>query len=687
MKLPRLPLFVGLLLLPLWLAAAPGAVRKGAVTAELVAAQSSIQPGKSFLVALKLTHDTHWHSYWINPGTGYPTSLKWKLPAGFTAGPILWPTPHVVQDKRGRITGHGYEGEVFLFVELTAPASLKPGEDVTLRATADWLMCEDVCMPGRAELELTLPVGAGSAATNPALVQAYANLPLRSKGWTATASRTDKIFTLRLTPVSGTTHRPQALHFFDTAGLIDYAAAQTVTEENGSSVLTMAVSKEAPADATSLTGVLASTNGWAAGHGYRGLIIDGARPAPAATPLLGTLLLALVGGLILNLMPCVFPVLGIKVLGFVNQSGSDRRKVITHGLTFTFGVLLSFWVLAAVLLLLRAGGEKLGWGAQLQYAGFDFGLAAFLLIFALNLSGLFEVGLSATGVGGKLQMRQGYAGSFFTGALAVLVATPCSAPFLAPALGVAFSSSLSPLESMLIFTCIGAGLSAPYLLLSIFPGAVKMLPRPGAWMETFKQFMAFLLYATVGWLLWVLAGLLKANYYGLLFVLFGLTLIAMATWVYGRFHQALGRITAVLLLVGGLALGWPKTEEKAPVTASGYAVKWEEWSPSAVEAARAAGRTIYVDFTARWCFTCQTNKVAVFSSDAVLAEFGRRNVLLLRGDWTGRDPRITEELEKWQRSAVPFNLIYAPGRTEPVVLPELLTPGRVLEALATAPAK
>jgi len=694
MKLSRLPLFISLLLLPTWLLAAPGAVRKGAVTAELVAAQPSIQPGQTFRVALKLTHDEHWHSYWINPGTGYPTSLTWTLPAGFTAGPIIWPTPHVVKDKRGHITGNGYEGEVFLFVELTAPATLTPGENVTLHAKADWLMCEDVCMPGMADLELTLPIATKPQPENAALAQAYAGLPRPLSGWTVSASRVDKNFTLRLTPAPGTTHRPQALHFFDTAGYIDHAAPQTVTEKNGAYTLTLTASADAPADATRLAGVVVSTNGWSAANSNAGATLDAPLSASSNLPgsqiqnpkpsqssgagLASTLVLALVGGLILNLMPCVFPVLGIKVLGFVNQSGSDRRKVVAHGLVFSLGVLLSFWVLAGLLLALRASGAQLGWGFQLQSPVFVFAMAAFLLVFALNLSGLFEVGLSATGVGGKLQMQDGYGGSFFTGILATLVATPCSAPFLAPALGAALA--LPAGESLLVFTAIAVGLAAPYLLLSLFPAAVKLLPRPGAWMETFKQLMAFPLYATVGWLLWVLAGQTKDDDYALLLIAFGLVLVAMAAWVYGRFGKLAGRIIAAALLVAGIGLGWPKSAE--PATGTGYRVKWEHWSPEAVTAAREAGRTVYVDFTARWCATCQTNKAAVFSSREVLAQLEKQNVLLLKADWTSKDPAITAELAKWNRSAVPFNLIYTPGKNEPVILPELLTPGRVLEGLA-----
>ena len=703
MKLPRL--FQLFFLLPalslsngltLGLVAAPGAVRKGAVTAELVAAHDAIAPGKTFLVALRLNHDAHWHSYWINPGTGYPTSLAWKLPAGFTAGPILWPTPHVVKDRRGAITGNGYEGEVLLLVELTAPATLPAGESVTLRAKADWLMCEDVCMPGGADLELTLPVRPEQKIANAAVAQALANLPHPLAGWTVTAARAGQTLTVRLSPAASTMHRPKNLHLFDTAGVVDYAAPQTVTEDKREIVLTLPVAKDAPADATRLTGVLFSQSGWGPPNTTPGATFDveigapGSASGPAAGPragsalpapgsLLGTLLLALVGGLILNLMPCVFPVLGIKVLGFVHQSGNDRRKVIAHGLVYTFGVLLSFWILAGVILALRASGQEIGWGAQLQSPAFVFGMAAFLLIFSLNLSGLFEIGLSATAVGGELQTKQGYTGSFFSGILAVLVSTPCSAPFLAPALGAAFSPAFSAAESKLIFTFIAVGLAAPYLLLSLFPAAVKLLPRPGAWMETFKQFMAFPLYATVGWLLWVLAGQTKDDDYALLFLVFGLVIVAMGGWVYGRFAKPAGRLVAAVLLVAGLGLGWPKAPEAA--NAAGYHVKWEHWSPEAVAAARAAGRTVYLDFTARWCATCQTNKAAVFSSHGVLAELEKQNVLLLKADWTSKDPAITAELAKWNRSAVPFNLVYH-GAAEPVVLPELLTPGRVLAALA-----
>jgi thiol:disulfide interchange protein/DsbC/DsbD-like thiol-disulfide interchange protein len=723
MKFPRLALrlSIGLLALPfLAFAAESRPVKKGAVVTQLVSDAAAVTPGQPFTVALRLQHDEHWHSYWIAPGTGYPTSLTWTLPEGFKAGQIQWPTPHIVRDREGKITGNGYEHEAFLLVEITPPANLAAGSTIKLKALAEWLMCETVCMPGDAELEISLPVGQpGTDAkwTDP-LARTRAQLPVAATGWEVAASHDGTTLTLRVKPKAGTTHEPKDLHFFAVDGFNDYAKPQVVRAENGGWVIASPLDAAADKASKRLVGVLASTNGWGNGAPYGGLAIDVAfgtqpsalstqpsagsqhsalstQPLAGGTSLLGTLFLAFLGGLILNLMPCVFPVLGIKILGFVKQAGSAKSKVITHGLVFTAGVLLSFWVLAGVLLTLRAGGQELGWGAQLQYPTFVFTMAAFLLVFALNLSGLFEIGLSATGVGGKLQMKEGYAGSFFTGALAVLVATPCSAPFLAPALGAAFATSISPGESLLIFTCIGIGLSAPYLLLSVFPQLIRFLPRPGAWMETFKQLMAFPLYATVGALLWVLAAQTVDDYYALLFSLSGLVLLAMAAWLYGRFGQAhgqpgrqrFGRIAALLLLVAGFGLGWPRAQPAPSATSAATEITWEKWSPAAVTAAHQAGRFIYVDFTAKWCFTCQTNKAAVFSSQAMLDELRAKNVLLLRADWTNRDPTITAELARWNRSAVPFNLIYAPGKSDPIVLPELLTPGIVLEKFAEAGAK
>lgn len=681
------------------------------VHASLVAADASIQPGKPFTVALRFQHDPHWHTYWSNPGTGLPTSLAWHLPPGFTAGEIQWPAPKLLIDNSGGIIGNGYEGELFLPVTITPPADLKPGTIVELKADADWLMCEEICVPGKATVKLLIPVSGDAPqpdSTWGAKIRAtLTGLPRADRAWIVTATRSPKSVTVLVMPnpeMPATGHAPKDLHFFSDDNYVAYDLPQVVKDAGQHRYLvSVPISPDGPKSPEKLLGVLTSENGWLADGSLRGLRIEepfvlgsdaltGTPPAPVPAPpasgLGGTLLLALVGGMILNLMPCVFPVLGIKILGFVNQSGHERGKVIAHGLMFALGVLLSFWTLAAVLAVLRAGGSHLGWGFQLQSPAFVFVLAAAMLGFGMNMSGVFEIGLSATSVGGELQTKSGLAGSFFTGVLATVVATPCSAPFLAPALGAALA--LSTLESFAIFTAIAVGLSLPYLLLSIFPAAVKLLPRPGAWMETFKQFMAFPLYATVGYLVWVLAG--QTSDEGLQNVLFGLVLIAMGVWVYGRWNAPgasagrarFGVIGLLVLLAAGVWLGWPQSaaaKAAAAQTSGAPEVVWDKWSPEAVAKLRGENRIVYVDFTARWCATCQANKKLVFHNDEVLKYFHDHQIATLRGDWTNQDPAITAELAKYQRSAVPFNVIWLPGKDAPILLPELLTPGTVLGAL------
>jgi thiol:disulfide interchange protein/DsbC/DsbD-like thiol-disulfide interchange protein len=671
------------------------------VQASLVAADKSVQSGRSFTVALRLDQQPTWHTYWIRAGTGYPTSLHWDLPPGWTAGAIQWPVPTMIRDANGNITGNGYDGIVDLPVTITPPGSLKSGEHVTVEAQAKWLMCSDICIPERAHVTLTLPVSLGTPQPDETVRAEVARMPMPqpATGWRLAAVRHDKNVTLQLIG-AGTLESP---HFFSEDGFTQYDQPQTALNSGGSLTLTLPISDDAEAATTRLVGVLAYTDKKGV---YRGLQIDvpfgssataasaaaagptTRAPGSASTPsgsssgttigaLFATLVSALLGGLILNLMPCVFPVLGIKIVGFVNQSGNERRQVTLHGVAFTLGVLVSFWALAGVLAVLRAGGAQLGWGFQLQSPAFVFCLAVVMLVFALSLSGVFEFGLSAMGIGSKLQTKDGYAGTFFTGVLATVVATPCSAPFLAPALGAALA--LPTAQAFLVFSAIGIGLSSPYLLLSIFPQAVKWLPRPGRWMETFKQLMAFPLYATVAYLIWVLDGQVRES--GLLMALLGLTVVAMAVWLYGRYsspgvsprHSRFGLVGALVMLVLGLQLGWPRAAAASDVT-------WEPWSIERVQQLRAENRVIYVDFTARWCATCQANKKLVFGSDEVKRYFRTRNVATLRADWTNSDPRITAELAKWNRSAVPFNLVYVPTQSEPKVLPEVLTPSIVLRA-------
>ncbi len=667
------------------------------VQATLVSAATSVQPGQPFTVALRMQHQTHWHSFWKNAGTGLPTTLKWDLPAGWKVGAIDWPVPTLVLDKEGAISGHGYVGLLYLPMTVTPPGNAAVDSTIELKATARWLMCDTICIPGKQDVSLRLPVTAQPTTPDAAIADAIAAMPMpqAATGWQLAASKNRQEVLLHVAaPVD-----VSELHFYPDEKFIAYKQPQTVASRGNRAMLKIALDPEeiVPADER-LRGVLAYTDGKGA---YRGVNVDlsfsaaavaaqvsamsaddaGNSVATGATVSLsfGVLLLALLGGLILNLMPCVFPVLGIKVLGFIDQAGKDRRKVAAHAWSFSAGVLLSFWALAGVLAMLRAGGQQLGWGFQLQSAPFVFALAVVMLVFALNLSGVFEIGLRATSVGSNLQTRSGISGSFFSGVLATLVATPCSAPFLAPALGAALA--LPTLPSFVVFTVIAIGLSLPYLLLSVFPGMLRFLPRPGAWMETFKQAMAFPLYATVGYLIWVLAG--QASEYGLLNALIAFAVVALALWVYGRFGNPAVRaprrhiavVAGALLFLFGLGLGWPRATAPDAMT-------WEVWSPERVAQLQKEGRGIYVDFTARWCATCQVNKKVVFGNREVTDYFRDQHIVALKADWTNADPRITETLAKWGRSAVPFNLVYpaGAGTKKPIEMPELLTAQIVLDA-------
>ncbi len=668
------------------------------VAVSLVAETREVQQGHPVTVALRLEHTAGWHTYWINAGTGYPTTFDWELPPGWTASDIKWPAPKTITDDTGHITGQGYDGVVYLPVTLTPSADLPSGTVVTLKAQAAWLMCHDTCVPGKAAVELKLPVSAGQPAPDPvngpAIAKTLAALPRKDIHVTATASSTlsKGVVTLRVVGLPrGVDGGELPWWFFAQDSFIAFDQPQTRRmEADGALMLTLNLAQgETVPNSSHLRGVLrSSASAPAADDGTStALLIDvpltpalttanHTAGAPAGLP--ATLPLAFIGGLILNLMPCVFPVLGIKIMGFVNQSGADRRKITMHGLIFAAGVLVSFWTLATALAVLRTGGSHLGWGFQLQSPVFVFGLAAVMLVFALSLSGVCEFGGSVMGTGASLQRQSGYRGSFFTGVLATVVATPCSAPFLAPALGAALAMPL--VESYIIFTTIAVGLSTPYLLLSIFPQTVRLLPKPGAWMETFKQAMSFPLYATTGYLVWVLTG--QTSESGSLMAIFGLTLIAMATWLYGRYAQLgssgvkrrIGIIGGLALLSTGLFLGWPHSPRATDMV-------WEPWSPARVAELQAEERPIYVDFTARWCATCQLNKKLVFGSNDVRKRFRELGVVTLRADWTNHDARITTELARWNRSAVPFDMLYLPGHSEPILLPELLSPKIVLGAL------
>jgi thiol:disulfide interchange protein DsbD len=671
------------------------------VRAQFTGFADHVEPGTPYLLGLVLEHEEGWHTYWQTTATGYATSIQWDAPEGISVGPIQWATPktYTVQN----LTDYVYEGVTVLLMQVDVPETYTDSS-LELGFTVDWLMCSDICIPGSVSGSLTLPVASGPAS----MAEAAASLQEKAMRNQPAAPGPYALKAWRQGPeavtfeISGPS-LPSDLYFFDATATFKPVASQPLRRIDPDTVrLSLELDPTAETVPETLNGVLGAQAGWPGLDGRPGIAVDlpllSAPPAEAdaatANLTLGLIALAFAGGLILNLMPCVFPVLGLKIMGFVGQAGSSRGRVVAHGLVFSAGVLLSFWVLAFALILLRSAGHQLGWGFQLQSPAFVLALLFLLFAFALNMSGLFEVGQSAVGVGSKLTAKSGLSGSFFSGVLATVVATPCAAPFLAPALGAALT--LPPLASYTVFTFIALGLAGPYLLLSSFPALINKLPRPGPWMETFKQSMAFLLYATVAYLLWVIVGQLDpaAGYspFSLLQVLLGLVGLALAGWIFGRWgayhrpRQTRMIASFVAIMTAGVALGSAFTSLKQPdpeVTS----IAWETWAPGKAEALAADGHVVYVDFTARWCVTCQTNKATILASGKVREVFKDPSVVTLKADWTNQDADISQALASFGRSAVPFNLIYGPGLEAPLILPEILTPGIVLEAMETAARK
>lgn len=706
-------IFLARILLAAALAAAAAAtaqpVRVDNAEAELVAAVDAIVPGQPLSVGLVIRHDPHWHTYWRVPGdSGLPTTINWQLPAGFTAGPIEWPVP-----KRlpiGPLMNFGYEGELLLPVQISVPAELAPGQTVTIKARGDWLICREVCIPGGADLQLALPVRAAAAPSRfaPLFDSTRAQIPRPATLQAASATIDGGRIRLAYKPAQPV----RTLEFFPLdESRIEPAAAQTLRVEADGTALYLTAAQPLAAEFTRLRGVLVANGGPAArdSGGWAGEIdvplAAGVVPVVAAAPAAAigageaaaptsfwiALVGAFVGGLILNLMPCVFPVMSLKLVGLMQheradaEAGHPHASLRAHGLAFAAGVVLCFVLLAALLIGLRAAGAQLGWGFQLQT---PWVIAALLLLFfviGLNLIGAFEfvAGVAlASGGPGRWMRSNPLGGSFATGLLAVIVASPCTAPFMGAALGYAITQPAP--TALSVFAMLGVGMATPYLALTWMPALLQRLPRPGVWMLRFKQVMAFPMFATCVWLVWVLAQQVGVD--ALALVLVGLVLAAFAAWAYGLAQAgssawrwvALATVPLALYAVfaGTLPGSAPAPGERAAAAAG----DWQPWSRATQEAQTAAGRPVFVDFTAAWCVTCQVNKRLVLSSDAVREAFARHGVTMLRADWTNRDDEITRELARFNRSGVPLYVLYD-RRGAPRVLPELLTERTVLDAL------
>jgi thiol:disulfide interchange protein len=688
---------------PLAALAAPTAVVKtDEVRAELVAhVPEGLAAGKTAWLGLAIEHAPHWHTYWKNPGdSGLPTTLTWQLPAGVSAGDIAWPTPQRL--PVGPLVNYGYENKLLLPVPLTITPDFK-GDALHVKLSAQWLVCKDVCIPQQGEFALSVPVAASTAGHAAQFNAAWAAQPKDARDAKVRAELVDDAKALRVA-VGGlpAALQGQPLAFFaETAGVIDHAAQIAGRWDGGTWRADVPISSQRFESPQRMHAVLTAP-GQASGTRID-MAIAGAwpalsAPAPAAAietmreavapppPDVGfgvALLFALIGGALLNLMPCVFPILSLKVLGFAGHAHS-RRALVGGGIAYSAGVVLSFVALAALLLALRAGGEQIGWGFQLQSPGFVAALAVLFTLIALNLAGLFEFGSVLPSGLASMRLRHPLADSFLTGVLAVAVASPCTAPFMGAALGFAFT--LPAAQSLLLFAVLGLGMALPYLVMSLWPAVARAMPRPGLWMATFKTVMAFPMLATVVWLVWVLGQ--QTGIDGAAALLAVLVALAFALWAWGRVDSTrVGRAawsTAGVALLA-LSVAWAVPiwrEAQAAPTAAAAGERWQPWSTERVAALNAEGRTVFVDFTAAWCVTCQVNKRATLSDAALLAEIDAARVVLLRADWTRRDAAISNELSRLGRNGVPVYAIYRPGDSVPTLLPELLTVQSVRDALA-----
>jgi thiol:disulfide interchange protein/DsbC/DsbD-like thiol-disulfide interchange protein len=683
-------------------AAVPGPVVKTEqVRAELVAhAPQGIAPGQPVRLGLAIEHAPHWHTYWKNPGdSGLPTTLQWELPAGVTAGEVEWPTPQRL--PIGPLVNYGYEGKLLLPVTLSLPAGFD-AETLPVKLRAEWLVCKEVCIPESGEFALTLSTRATSASHAADFDAAAARRPQTLAGAKASAEIAPDALVVRVDGLPAAWQGQPVAFFPETAGVIENAVAPQLQWQGGQWIARVPLSSQRSESPTQMAAVLTTPS---APTGVQvALPIAGTWPAidatalpldaPAAAPvvpasslgLAAALLFALVGGALLNLMPCVFPVLSLKVLGFASHA-DDRRALAAGGLAYTAGVVVSFVALAGLLLALRAGGEQLGWGFQLQSPAVIATLAALFALIGLNLAGLFEFGSVLPSGLASLRARHPLVDSALTGVLAVAIASPCTAPFMGASLGLAVT--LPALEALAIFAALGLGMALPYLAVSLWPALARALPRPGAWMAHFRTVMAFPMFATVVWLIWVFGQ--QTGIDAVAALLSTLVALAFVAWALGapgfapKARAVLGTL-AVATLVAALSWMVPVLATPALAGARSEAAPagsaWQPWSTEKVAELRAAGKPVFVDFTAAWCVTCQFNKRATLADKAVLADFEARGVVLLRADWTRRDAAISAELARFGRSGVPVYVLYAPGTGAPQVLGEILSVGEVQTALA-----
>ncbi len=662
----------------------PGPVKAEHLTAELTSLAPQVAAGGTVELGLVLTIEEHWHVYWVNAGdSGEPPRVRWTLPPGLTVGPMQFPAPQRL--PLGPLMDFGYEDQVAFPMLLSVVPSAKPGK-VHLDAKVDWLVCSSVCLPGRAHLGIDVNVVNGPLPEPPrlgALGAALSNLP-KPLPPTMSATAIGDSKQILVTLKTGSREQDAEFYPFD-ADQIANAADQQVESLPDGITIRLTRSSDSTALPKTLHGLveLSASEAYDVDPAVTPGVVPSAATRKAAdstaeVTIFTAVLLALLGGILLNLMPCVFPVLFLKGLALVHSSGEDKARQRLHGLIYTLGILVSFWLLVGVLLVLRAGGQQLGWGFQLQSPAFVAVLASLVFFLGLSLAGQFEFGLSLTSAGGGLAQKQGLAGSFFTGVLATVVATPCMGPLMGTAVG--FALAQPAWATLLVFTALALGLALPYLALTIQPQWTRLLPKPGAWMEVLKQLTAVPLFGTAIWLAWVYGQLYAGSTTDssmdrVAWLLAGFLVLAIAGWVLGRWPAKIGgTLAAVALIVIAIALPLHKPKADALI--------WQPYTQASFDAARASGDPVFIDFTAAWCLSCKYNEAAVLHAADVESKLSGHHFQLLKADWTQYDPVITQELASVGRSGVPTYVIYPPGKvSNPDVLPELLTKDLVLKQI------
>lgn len=693
--------------------------KQNPVKVALISENTTIQPGNPFWVAIRLEIKDDWHAYWKNPGgIGLPPSIKWQLPEGFEVSELYWPFPErlVVHDE----VNYVYRNEVWLLAKVIPPATLPTNSAITLFGNVDWLVCSDMnCLPGKDDISLKLRTSKESPEVDAQWEKQFAeareklprkhpqDTPAYLKDGNLVISVPKDITSAGITMISSISFFPEK------GGMVDIAVEPILHRDGSDSSDYHVILKAKEANETHdiaknqvLKGTLVfhtekddvdPPEAWEMDMPIVASIESGSAPQEMFV----AMLFAFLGGLLLNLMPCVLPVISLKILSFVKLAKEKRSLILKHGILFSFGVLISFWTLAGVLLILQAYGEAVGWGFQLQDSLFVAVLSALLFIFALNFFGVYEIGTIFASWAGQKQhsnKNRGHLfGSFLSGVLATAVATPCTGPFLGSAVG--FAVTLPAPQAMMIFTILGLGMAFPYLILSSFPNLIRWIPKPGPWMVTFKEVMGFFMMATVLWLVWVFGA--QTNFSAVSILLAGMLFLAVACWTLGkwsspirtRLSRIFGYVVALTFSVAAIyAISFavspqfsaPIADKTIAMTSHGEAQGTQEWEPFSMERVnelQKKGIPVFIDFTARWCLICQTNHLVLSTSD-VQKKFRELGVVTMKADWTKNDPAITKLLRKFGRSGVPLYVLYGTDPKEsPTILPQVLTPDNVIESL------